>query len=144
MPTAAETEAVGREVVAAATGSQQRPTEDEASDIPTSVDDFHEVSLGSYHVSAYQPSSNTTLRIDLDLFATVLAADEGEFHRLFATNEHRLREQVIVTLRGAEVTDLTDAGLGLIKRQILEKSNRILGKPLLRQIVFSEFSFMER
>jgi len=42
------------------------------------------------------------------------------------------------------VTDLTDAGLGLLKRKILEKSNRILGRPLLQTIIFSEFSFVEQ
>ena len=42
------------------------------------------------------------------------------------------------------MTDLTDAGLGLIKRMILEKSNRALGKPLLHEAIFSRFSFEER
>jgi flagellar FliL protein len=50
---------------------------------------------------------------------------------------------VIVTLRGAEVNDLTDAGLGLLKRTILEKTNAILGKPLLKLVVFSDFSFVQ-
>src|SRR5436853_128840 len=43
-----------------------------------------------------------------------------------------------------EVTDLTDAGLGLIKRRILETTNKTLGKPLLQGVVFSEFSFVEQ
>ena len=41
-------------------------------------------------------------------------------------------------------SDLTEAGLGLIKRKILEKTNRALGKPLLQEAVFSKFSFIER
>ena len=40
--------------------------------------------------------------------------------------------------------DLTDAGLGLIKRRILETTNKTLGKPLLKGVVFSEFSFVEQ
>ena len=43
-----------------------------------------------------------------------------------------------------EPADLADPGLGLIKRRILEKSNALLGKPLLRAVVFSEFSYMEQ
>jgi hypothetical protein len=51
---------------------------------------------------------------------------------------------VIVTLRSSELGDLTDAGLGLIKRRILEKTNRTLGKPYLRSVIFSDFSFIEQ
>ena len=47
-------------------------------------------------------------------------------------------------MRSAELTDLTDAGLGLLKRRIQEKSNQTLGKPLLRAVVFSDFSFIEQ
>jgi len=34
--------------------------------------------------------------------------------------------------------------LGLIKRKILEKSNRTLGKPLLQEILIPDFSFVEQ
>ena len=47
-------------------------------------------------------------------------------------------------VRSAEITDLTDAGLGLIKRRILETTNKALGKPLLQGVMFSEFSFVEQ
>ena len=103
-----------------------------------------EIDLGEFNVTAFQPISNTTLRIDFHLFATVAVADFNEIVRLHEENEHRFREQVIVTIRSADITDLTDAGLGLIKRKILEKSNRLLGKPLLRTIVFSDYSFVEQ
>jgi flagellar FliL protein len=49
-----------------------------------------------------------------------------------------------MTVRSADGTDLADAGLGLIKRQILEKTNALLGKALLRAIVVSDFSYLEQ
>jgi hypothetical protein len=49
-----------------------------------------------------------------------------------------------VIVRGAEITDLTDAGLGLMKRKILDRANRTLGKPLLQTVVVSDFSFIEQ
>lgn len=103
-----------------------------------------EVDLGEFSVSAFQPISNTTLRIDFHLFGTVDADGEKEFLALMDENLHRFREQVIVTVRSADITDLTDAGLGLIKRKILEKTNRILGRLLLRTVIFSDFSFIEQ
>jgi flagellar basal body-associated protein FliL len=103
-----------------------------------------EVDLGEFSVTAFQPVSNTTLRIDFHLFGTVNAEDENTFLTLMEENLHRFREQVIVTVRSADITDLTDAGLGLIKRKILEKTNKTLGQPLLRVVIFSDFSFIEQ
>ena len=55
----------------------------------------------------------------------------------------RFRDQVIVEIRNCEVSDLEDPGLGLIKRRFLEKSNALLGKPLLRSIIFADYTFVE-
>jgi flagellar FliL protein len=103
-----------------------------------------EVELGDFSVTSYQPSSEVTLRIDFHLFGTVMEDDANEFHKRLERNKNRAREQVIVTVRDAELTDLTDPGLGLIKRRILTKVNHTLGKPLLRTIVISDFSFVEQ
>ena len=102
-----------------------------------------EVDLGEFTVTAFQPTSNSTLRLALHLYGTVPAADATEFAARMKDAQHRFREAVIVTLRGAEVSDLTDAGLGLLKRTILEKTNTMLGKPLLKMVIFSDFSFVE-
>jgi flagellar FliL protein len=102
------------------------------------------VDLGEFNVTAYQPASNTTLRIDFHLYGTVAAAEQKEFMTRLEENLHRFREQVIVTVRSSEITDLTDAGLGLVKRKIMDKTNRMLGKQLLQTIIFSDFSFIEQ
>jgi len=103
-----------------------------------------EVDLEEFSVSAFQPISNTTLRIDFHLYGIVRAEDEVEFHARLDESRHRFREQILVIMRSAELTDLTDAGLGLIKRRILEKTNDTLGKPLLLGVIFSDFSFVEQ
>ncbi len=103
-----------------------------------------EVDLGEFSVTAYQPVSNTTLRIDFHLYGTVATEDEVGFLGELDGNIHRFRDQVIVTLRSSDITDLTDAGLGLIKRKILEKTNAMLGRRYLRAIIFSDFSFIEQ
>ncbi len=113
--------------------------DNEAADGPTV-----EVDLEEYSVTAYQPLSNTTLRIDFHLYGTVAESDQEEFNQLFTENKHRIREQVIVTIRSSEITDLTDAGLGLIKRKIHDKINRTTGKPLLKSVIVGDFSFVEQ
>lgn len=103
-----------------------------------------EKDLGQFGVTAYQPAANTTLRIDFHLYGTIPLEQEHEFDEHYASTQHRIREQVIVTIRNSELGDLTDPGLGLIKRKILEKTNRLLGKEYLQNVVFSDFSFVEQ
>lgn len=111
---------------------------------PGDPPDQVEIDLEQFSVTAHQPDSNTTMRIEFHLFGVISGADQEEFEKLLKANQHRFREQVLVTVRSAEATDLADAGLGLIKRQILEKTNALLGKPLLKAVIVSQFSYMEQ
>lgn len=106
--------------------------------------DSEEVDLGNFTVSGFQPASNSTLFITFHLYGTVRHKYTGEFAERLEENQHRVRDNIIVIIRSADITDLTDAGLGLIKRRILETTNKTLGKPLLQEVVFSEFSFIEQ
>lgn len=127
-----------------------------------------EVDLGKFSLTAFDPNSNTTLLIDFHLYGTVSvdpsekgAKDGGEgghaargkdggdddnttFGRLFKKNQHRFRDQVIVIIRNATMADLADPSLGLIKRQILAKTNSLLGEPLLKEVVFSDFAVVQQ
>lgn len=103
-----------------------------------------EVDLGEFTVTAYQPVSSSTLFISFHLYGSVSERQAEEFNKRMEDNKHRIRDNVIVIVRSAEITDLTDAGLGLIKRRILETTNKALGKPLLQGVMFSEFSFVEQ
>jgi hypothetical protein len=103
-----------------------------------------EVDLGKYSIVVHHPASNITLRVSFHLVGTVGHEEHHEFEELLAKNQHRLRDQAIFEIRNCQIEDLTDPGLGLLKRRILAKSNDLLGKPLLHSIVFSDFSFVEQ
>lgn len=142
LPSPAETAAWAEARLA---GPQEPMAEPDAAEKSGEVPaDQIEVDLEEFSVTAFQPISNTSLRIDFHLYGIVAAADEEEFMARLNENRHRFREQVLVIARSADLADLTDAGLGLIKRQILEKTNATLGKPLLRAVIFSDFSFIEQ
>ena len=143
LPSAEETAAlVG--VSGEAPEPESNPIMNELAAMDAEVKNQTEVDLGEFAVTAFQPLSNTTMRIDFHLYGTISKDDVADFEAAWQESQHRLRDQVIVTLRSSELGDLTDAGLGLIKRRILEKTNRTLGKPYLRSIIFSEFSFIEQ
>lgn len=129
-----------------------------------------EVDMGKFSLTAFDPNSNTTLLIDFHLFGTVAVEhddkaakgggehgghgghggkpgeeeDNSAFGRLFKRNQNRFRDQVIVIIRNAQMSDLTDPGLGLIKRQILAKTNSLLGEPLLKEVLFSDFAVVQQ
>ena len=103
-----------------------------------------EEDMGEFSVTSFQPASNSTLRIDFHLYGSVAAENQKELHRLIEENKHRFREQVVMTVRSAEMSDLTEASLGLLKRTIFDKAKRTLGKPLLREIIISDYSFIEQ
>jgi flagellar basal body-associated protein FliL len=103
-----------------------------------------EVDLGKFDVNSYQPKANTTSIIDFHLYATVASSDKSAFNASIDQNKNRLRDQILVIVRSADLAELTEPGLGLLKRRILEKSNTILGKAFLRTIVFGDFSFTEQ
>ncbi len=160
LPSAEETRETGKRLVAAAQGADAEVTAAATEAAEAAGHDEHatatsehaeyanqptvELSLGPYHVIAFNPSTGASMSIDFELFGVVLAADEPEFAERFGLHAKRLNEQVTIAIRGMESADFTDPGLGLIKRVVLEKVNRALGKPLVREAVFSEFAFIER
>lgn len=103
-----------------------------------------EVDLGEFNVTVLQGATNTTLMVEFHLYGTVRVEDEADFQQRYERSKQRIREQILVTVRAAELADLADPGLGLIRRQILEKSNRLLGKPLLLGVIFSDFVLIEQ
>ncbi|TWU27810.1 hypothetical protein [Bythopirellula polymerisocia] len=147
MPTSAETSKIAEKLVTAEStadtddGSSAAPAKESAE---IAIYNMREVSLGTFHVVTYDADTGSSLNVDFDLFGTVLASEEGEFLQLYTENERRLREQILVTVRGADISDLSDPDLDLIKRKILEKVNRTLGKALVHEAIFSKFSFIER
>jgi len=145
IPTAYETEKLAREIVSASNGDETASNVGESTVLDGQLDTpMSEVLIGTYNVTRFNPETGTTLTIDVEIHGAVLAEEEDDFLQRFEKNKGRVGEQVIMTFHSAEGTDLTEAGLGLIKRKILEKTNRALGKPLVRELLFSKFNFVER
>lgn len=150
-PSSEETRQTGERLAAAARGAEAKASPHDAESSPAAFSEPHsgpvqtvELSLGLFHVISFNPSTGASMSIDFELYGVVLAADQAEFQERFGLHAKRLNEQVTIAIRGMESTDFTDPGLGLIKRVVLEKVNRALGKPLVREAVFSEFAFIER
>lgn len=143
LPSASETAAMAKATLETNSQTATPPDQDQLLQEENLADQI-EVDLGEFNVCVFQHLSGTTLRVDFHLFGTVGAEDEMEFLELMEDNRHRFRDQILATICSAEITDLTEPGLGLIKRKLLERTNKTLGKPLLRVVIFSDFSFIEQ
>jgi len=146
-PKAQDTAKLAKDIAAAASGHAAEAQDEhgkEEKEHGGHDKNLKEVELGTYNITRYNPTTNTTLAIDFELFGTVLAEDAAEFQHHFESSNARIKEQITLTMHSAESVDLTDAGLGLIKRQLLEKTNRALGEPMLKEVLFSKFNFVER
>jgi flagellar FliL protein len=103
-----------------------------------------EVDLGEYSVTVSQPNGASSLRVDFHLYGTVAEEEEEHTKHQIERNINRFRDQVLYEIRNSTPSDLADPGLALIKRRILEKSNALFGKPVLKAVVFSQFSYFEQ
>jgi flagellar FliL protein len=102
------------------------------------------VPLGDYSITISQANSSLSLRVDFQLFGTVLEKEMGKLETAFERHKHRFRENIILKIRDSSTEDLSDPSLGLIKRRILETSNTVLGTAILQSVVFSQFSYVEQ
>jgi flagellar basal body-associated protein FliL len=147
-PSANDTAKLAHDLAAASTGHAAEAQDEHAKDAKEEHGahdpNLCEVEIGTFNITRYNSATNTTLAIDFQLYGTVLADDKAEFEHHFESSNARIKEQITLTMHSAESIDLTDAGLGLIKRQILEKTNRALGQPLLKEVLISKFNFVER
>lgn len=103
-----------------------------------------EIPLGDYTITIAQRNSSIALRADFTLAGTVLATEEAAFSALMNKHPARFREIVLYEFRNSDREDLDDPELGLIKRRILEKSNNLFGKQILKTLMFPDFSYIEQ
>jgi hypothetical protein len=124
--------------------------------------DQDEVDLGTFSLTVFNPRGNNNLLIDFHLHGTVASSgteapanekeaaaaaetgDAAKLEKMLKSHKNRFRDQVIITVRNAQLTDLADPALGLLKRQILAKTNALLGEPLLKEVIFSDFVVVEQ
>jgi flagellar FliL protein len=108
------------------------------------LEPVEEVDLGEYSVTVTQPNGASALRVDFHLFGTAPEKETEHVKTLVERHINRFRDLVLFEIRNSSPNDLADPGLALIKRRILEKSNTLFGSPLLKSIVFSQFSYFEQ
>ena len=144
IPSAEQTEDLARELARASKGEETVFSDLEDPNSLDEIEQTTEVELVAENITRFDPERDTVLNIDFVVFGVVQVDEEEEFLLEFEAHRGRIKEQIIFTLHNAKASELASSGLGLIKRQILEKTNRTLGRPLLREVGFTKINFVER
>ena len=103
-----------------------------------------EVDMGEQIIAQSSQTKGETIQVTFHLYGVVSEEDKEEFKTFFKAKENRIRDDILTIVRKTKISALSDPSLGLIKNQILETVNRRFGRPILREVVFSDYSFLER
>ncbi len=101
-----------------------------------------EVDLGTFSLTVAVARSKPLL-LSFHLFGTLTESKHAEFTARYEAQHHRLRQEVLVLLRGTDIELLTDPDLTELKKQLLARINRLLGKASLNDIIISDFATLE-
>lgn len=99
--------------------------------------------LGLFSVKIFDPLTHTMLRTDFGLEAVIACEDQAEFERFLRSSQQFLREQVMVAMRTSDAVDFADRSLQLVKRRIVARVNRALGRPFLKSVELKNFTVYE-
>jgi hypothetical protein len=105
--------------------------------------DLVEIDLDSHSITVTDAATGSTWRVDFKLYGLTTKEDEQELMTVLPRVSKRLRERIDTVIRESDPNDLTEPGLGLIKRKISAKVNEALGKPMLRGVAINDFFFFE-
>jgi hypothetical protein len=88
-----------------------------------------------------QPREPAIFFIHFHLFAVVPDNELGEFTELLNTHGERIRGKIRETVQSSELAQFEDPTLGWLKSELIQWINRSVNTPILRDVVFADFSF---
>ena len=129
-------------------GSSETTTEPNASALLERIEEdrrrhdplhFSEVDLGQFTVTQrHEPS---IFYIRFHLYGVVPDGNMEKFNELLQTHTERLRAKVREAVQKCDVDHLNDPSLGWLKSELIASINHIVQAPMLRDVVFADFSF---
>lgn len=99
------------------------------------------LNLGTIELHTLEPTRRRTAVMSFDLHLTLDPHIDPKMLEQLERWHHRLREQVIVAVRATDIYDFLDPDLKRFRRQILYRINRLLGEPIVTDVLFANFTF---
>ncbi len=97
--------------------------------------------LGRFEIREVQPTRNETTRINFEAYFAMSPEVSKQDLEKLKHWKHRLRDQVIIAVRTAQIKDFQEPDLQRLRRIILFRVGRMMREALVEDILFSEFTF---
>ncbi|TWU30318.1 hypothetical protein [Bythopirellula polymerisocia] len=97
--------------------------------------------LGIIEIKNLEPTRNQTSKVTFEMHLTLPADTDPALVAALGHWQHRLREQVIVAIRVAELGDYLDPELVRLRKQILYRVNRLLKGTQAENVLLADFTF---
>lgn len=99
------------------------------------------LNLGTIEVINVEPTRGRTSKMSFDLHLTFDSKTDPKEIKALDGWQHRLREQVIVGVRATEIHYFIDPDLKHFRKLMLYRINRLIGKPIVNDVLFANFTF---
>ena len=103
-----------------------------------------EKDLGKYDITIHDSKSGTTYAVDCMVVCTIDKDDDKTFVEMYKDNQYRVREQIMIQFREANIEDLAEKQLGLIKKKISKNINNLFDGKMLREVHLPEFNYYQQ
>ena len=103
-----------------------------------------EKELGTYDITIHDSKSGTTYAVDCTVVCTINEDDTTIFDEMYEDNQYRVREKIMIQFREANIEDLAEKQLGLIKKRISKNINDLFDGKMLREVHLPEFNYYQQ
>ena len=98
-----------------------------------------EVDLGEFTIIV-DDAATAPFRMSIHFYGLVNKKDRVEYDKRYDIHKNRIREAILVIVRSSPQSEITEPSLGLVKNKITVKVNEILGMPLVKGLVYTDFA----
>ena len=104
-----------------------------------------EKELGVYDITIHDSKSGSTYAVDCEVVCTISKTDEKAFDDLYENNKYRVREKIMIQFREANIEDLAEKQLGLIKKRISKNINDLFRDgEMIREVYLPVFNYYQQ
>jgi flagellar basal body-associated protein FliL len=110
-----------------------------------SMEDKVEVHIDMFNTTNEVPGGGGPVNVNFDLWVTVAKGAQQTFKdSVNEIHKGRVRQAVVEVCRSLKRAELADPALEVMKRQIREKVNRVLGTTSVIDVIITKFSLIEQ
>ena len=131
----------GNPTAVAAEAPPQGPDAVTTTEVATEKVVSPKLDLGLLEIKNLEPTRNQTSKVNFEMHLALPADTDPALVKALEHWQHRLREQVIVAIRVAELGDYLDPQLARLRKQILYRVNRTLKGTQAEDVLLANFMF---